>query len=108
MDSNAVLTLNEKLFYGVFALVYFVVPAVLVWMSYSKFFKSVDLSALWTHNRRADKFAVIILGSWWIHSCTLVLWTMSKTVTTADYATYGAIWITPLLVKMFVQRGRRR
>ena len=40
MDGNAVLTLNEKLFYGVFALVYFVVPALLVWMSYSKFFKS--------------------------------------------------------------------
>ena len=50
--------------------------------------------------RRIDKFAVIVLGSWWIHSSSIIMWTLLRTVQTADYATYMG-WALPIIAKMF-------
>ena len=96
------LTQPDFLFLLVFFLLYFIVPALLVWASYSErpSLNHVDISDLWTHNNRADKFAVIVLGTWWIHSCTLILWTLKGTITTADYITYMG-WALPIIAKMF-------
>ena len=52
------------------------------------------------HNGRPDKLAVIILGTWWVHTCSLILWTLLKTVQTADYATYMG-WAIPIIAKMY-------
>lgn len=101
MNTDNVLDLGESLFLGVFFLLYFGVPMLLVWISYCERFK-MDLSALWTHNGRPDKIAAILMGSWWIHSCSVVLWSLSKTVTTADLLAYGGVWVTPLIAKMWL------
>lgn len=99
MNVDNVFTLAERMFFGMFIFLYFGVPALVVWMSYGERFK-IDLSSLWTHNHKADKLAVIILGSWWVHTCTIILWTMTKVVTTADFVSYMG-WAIPIIAKMF-------
>lgn len=88
-----------KIFLGLFFFLYFGVPALLVWASYCEKC-ALDLRDLWTQNNRPDKLAVIILGTWWIHSCSMILWSLTKTVTTTDYLTYMG-WAVPLMVKFF-------
>mgnify|MGYP001596780144 FL=1 len=95
--------LEERLFLWVFFLLYFGVPVGLAWISNSEWTK-IDVSALWTHNDRPDKLAVIILGTWWVHTTTMILWTLSKTVTTADFITYMG-WAIPIIAKMFAPSG---
>lgn len=97
---------GETLFLGTFFLLYFVVPALIGWASYCERFQTFDLRSLWTHNGRPDKLAVIILGTWWIHSCTIILWTLSRTITTADFVTYMG-WALPIIAKMFAPGGER-
>ena len=103
MNGNDVFDWTQKLFLGMFMLLYFGVPGLLVWGSYCEKCK-IDLRALWTHNNRPDKLAVIILGSWWIHSCTIILWTLSKSITTADFVTYMG-WALPIIAKMFAPKS---
>src|SRR6266851_7897700 len=79
--------LHEFIFLGVFFALVFVVPIIVIWLSY-KPSVDFDASTLWTHQGRVDKFAVIILGTWWIHSCSIILWTLLRTVQTTDYLTY--------------------
>lgn len=93
------MTLQEIIFLGVFFALVFVVPAIVVWASYSEHVE-FNVSTLWIHNERVDKFAIIILGTWWIHSSSMILWTLLRSVTTADYATYMA-WALPIIAKMF-------
>ena len=102
MNGDDLLSLKDQLFLGMFLILYFVVPAILVWASYteSRVARGIDLHELWTHNGRADKLAVIILGSWWVHTCTIILWTLSKSITTADFITYMG-WALPIIAKMF-------
>ena len=95
---------GDVLFLGVFAFLYFGVPYLLVKASYNENSK-IDLRALWTHNNRADKLAVIILGTWWIHSCSMILWSLKQTVTTTDYLTYMG-WAVPIIAKMFSPKDR--
>lgn len=92
-------TAEEIIFLIVFFSLVFVVPAVVVWATYCDKC-SLDLRDLWMHQSRLDKFAVIILGTWWIHSSSMVMWTLLRTVTTADYATYMG-WAIPIIAKMF-------
>lgn len=94
----------ERLFLLVFFLLYFGVPALVAWASYSKRLQWVDMRDLWTHNGRADKLAVIILGTWWVHTCSMILWALSKTVSTADYVTYMG-WAIPIIAKMWLHPG---
>src|SRR5437867_2434246 len=95
--------LHEFIFLGVFFAIVFVVPIIVIWASYTEKLR-FDVSQLWTHHGRVDKFAVIILGTWWIHSCSLILWTLLRTVQTADYATYIG-WAIPIIAKMFAPPG---
>jgi len=99
VNADTFLSLPELLFLGVFFFLYFGVPALLVWGSYCESC-SLDLRDLWTHNNRPDKLAVIILGTWWVHTASMVLWALSKTVTTTDYLTYMG-WALPIIAKMF-------
>ena len=87
-------------FYGMAVVLYFLVPWVLVQATYSEHTR-LDLAPLWTHQGRIDKFAVILLIAFWVHTSSLILWTMLRTVSTADYLAYGGIWITPIIAKMF-------
>ena len=90
---------EEWIFLFVFFFTVFVIPSAVVWATYCD--KCVlDLRELWMHNARLDKFAVIILGTWWIHSCSMIMWTLMRTVQTADYATYMG-WAIPIIAKMF-------
>lgn len=65
------------------------------------------LTDLLMENGKASKWSVIIMGSWSIHSWALIKWTVVGGVTTADFVTYGAVWITPLIAKMFAKNGDR-
>ena len=89
----------NDLFLAVYFLLVFGVPILLFSLSKSARF-SIDVSSLWTHQGRMDKLAVIILGTWWLHSCSIMLWTLLKTITTTDYVTYMG-WAVPIIAKMF-------
>jgi len=91
--------LHEFIFLLVFGVLVFVVPIMVIWLSY-KPSVDFDASTLWTHQGRVDKFAVIILGTWWIHSSSMVMWTLLRTVKTEDYLTY-TLWAIPIITKMF-------
>jgi hypothetical protein len=97
------MTIADKIFFSVFAVLVFVVPSIVVWATYSPRLR-FDLSTLWVHQRRIDKFAVIILGTWWVHTSSMILWTLTRTVTTADYATYMG-WAVPIIAKMFAPKN---
>lgn len=89
----------DIVFLIVFSILVFVVPLFVVWASYSKN-NSFDVRSLWTHHDRIDKFAVIIMVTWWVHTCSMILWTLMRTVVTADYLTYMG-WALPIIAKMF-------
>ena len=99
-------TWTEALFLGVFFFLYFGVPALLVWVSYSDrpMCKNVDIRALWMWNERPDKLAVIILGTWWVHTCSMILWALLRTVATQDYITYMG-WAIPIMLKMWAPQN---
>lgn len=104
MNTDGVLNVGEIIFLAVFVLLIFAVPALVVAASYSKrIFKSFDVSTLWTHQDRIDKFAVVFMGTWWIHSCSMILWALLKTVQTADYVTYMG-WGLAILAKMWAPK----
>lgn len=98
---------REAIFLLVFFVTVFVIPALVVWASYSTWgrLEKFDLSSLWTHNERIDKFAVIIMGTWWVHTCSMIMWTLLRTVQTADYATYMG-WAIPIIAKMWAPGGQ--
>lgn len=96
------MTVPEYLFHGVFAVLVFGVPAFLAWASSSdaKYAKGIDVSALWTHNGRPDKFAVIILGTWWVHTTAMILWILTQTVNDSNVVQYMG-WALPIIARMF-------
>lgn len=99
MNHDGILDWSERLFLIVFFFLYFGVPALAVWASYCEKC-AVDLRDLWTHHGKPDKLAVIILGTWWVHTCSMILWTLLKTINTTDYLTYMG-WAVPIIAKMF-------
>lgn len=99
MNANNILTLAEWVFLGMFVLLVFGVPVLVMWLSYSDRFKKLDFRSLWIHKDRMDKLAVIIMGSWWLHSCSMILWTLIRVVTTADWVTYQ-LWAIPIIAKI--------
>lgn len=106
MNADGRIDVSEAIFLTVFFILVFVVPALVIWASYSKNrrLENFDISDLWTHKNRVDKFAVIILGTWWIHSSSMIMWTLLRTVQTQDYATYMG-WAIPIIAKMFAPPG---
>lgn len=105
MDFDGPLNMAEKLFLLVFFLLYFGAPACLVWVTYCNegVFQKIDLRELWTHGGKPDKLAVIILGTWWVHTCTIILWTLTKQITTADFLTYMG-WALPIIAQMLANK----
>ena len=91
--------MSDYIFLGVFFILTFGVPTA-VWITSSNPHVEFDVSTLWTHQGRVDKFAVIILGSWWAHTSAMVLETMLRTVETQDWVTYQ-LWALPIIAKMF-------
>jgi len=90
--------LKDLAFYIMFALLYFVVPWIVVSASYSGRTR-FNLSSLWTHKGQIDKLAVILMATWWIHASSMILWTVMRTVTTADYVTFMG-WAIPIIAKI--------
>lgn len=103
MNEDGVLKLREWIFLGVFAVLLFAVPITVVWASYSQRFR-LDVRSLWTHHERIDKLGVILMGTWWVHTCSMILWTLMLKVQTTDYLTY-TLWATPIIVKMLTPGG---
>lgn len=99
MNADDIISNRELIFLAVFTILVFGVPLFVAWASYSDKL-NLDVRSLWTHHERIDKFAIIIMGTWWVHTCSMILWTLMRTVTTADYATYVA-WAIPIIAKMF-------
>lgn len=99
------MTLDDTIFNLIYAVLVFGVPALVVWASYSeaRWLSKFDVSTLWVHQERVDKFAVIILGTWWVHTSSMLLWAFLKTVQTQDYVTYMG-WALPIIAKMFAPR----
>ena len=81
----------------------FGVPALVVWASSNRKL-AFDWSGLWLYHGQVDKFAVIIMGTWWVHTCSMILWTLKHSVETADYVTYMG-WALPLMVKMWAPKS---
>jgi len=90
---------KELTFLGVFVILTFGVPIFVAWASYSDR-SNIDVRSLWTHNERIDKFAIILMGTWWVHTTSLILWTLMRTVVTADYLSYMG-WALPIIAKMY-------
>lgn len=90
---------QELIFLAVFALLVFGVPIFVAWATYSDRSR-INLSSLWTHQERIDKFAVIVLFTWWVHTSSIILDVLLRTVTTQDMAAYTA-WAIPIIAKMF-------
>lgn len=99
MNADGILSLREIVFLAVFVLLVFAVPIFVAWATYSDRSR-INLSSLWTHQGRIDKFAIIVMGTWWVHTCSMILWTLMKDIHTADYATYMG-WALPIIAKMF-------
>ena len=97
---------EDRIFLFFFVVLVFGVPALVVWASYSSYkaLEGFDVSTLWTHQERIDKLAVIILGTWWVHTSSMILWTLLKIITTTDYVTYMG-WAIPIIAKMFAPKN---
>lgn len=104
MNAAGIPNFAEITFLLVFMTLVFIVPAIVVWASYSEKFSKFDVSTLWVHKERIDKFAVVFIGTWWIHSCSMILWALLKTVQTADYITYMG-WGLAILAKMWAPKN---
>jgi hypothetical protein len=99
MNTDDVLTLREYIFLGFFVLLEFLVPIFVIWASYSERVR-FNLTSLWVHQGRIDKLAVIMMFTWWTHTCSMILWTLMLKVATTDYLTYMG-WAIPIIAKMF-------
>ena len=94
---------RELVFHAVFFVLIFGVPTSVAWASYSenKRFRNFDVSLLWkTETGALDKLFIIVLGTWWVHTCAIVLWTLARTVVAADFPTYIG-WGIPIIARMF-------
>ena len=100
------MTTAEYLFHGVFFVLVFGVPVFLAVASASesRYMRGIDVSALWTHNGRPDKFAVIILGSWWVHTTAMILWILTKQINDTNVTQYMS-WAIPIIVRMFAPQS---
>jgi hypothetical protein len=95
--------LKELSFYIMFAVLYFVVPWIVVKASYSIKTK-FDLRSLWERKggKSIDGLFVILICTWWVHTSSMILWTIVQKVQTQDYLTYMA-WGTLILAKILGQ-----
>ena len=100
------MTWQDILFSSVYVVLVFGIPGIVVWASYSTFgaLEKIDFSELWLHKGRVDKFGVIVLGTWWIQPCSILLWTLERQIKSEDYVIYMG-WALPLLVKMWAPKN---
>lgn len=90
---------KELAFHIMFVVLFFMVPWTLVKMTYDDRYK-LDISDLWTFNKRIDLFRVMVLTAFWAHTSSMILWTLAQKITTADWAAYAGVWIAPVIVRM--------
>lgn len=104
MNADGILSMREWIFLSVFAFLLFAVPLIVVWATYSNHSR-IDVRSLWTHHERIDKLGVILMGTWWMHTSSMILWTLMLKVTTTDYLTYMG-WALPIIAKMFAPEAK--
>jgi len=95
--------MDAILFNVVFFTLVFGVPSLVAWATYNERLR-LDLSELWTHQGRIDKFAVVMLVSWWVHTCSMILWTLAKDIQTQDWTTYQ-LWALPIIAALIKGRS---
>jgi hypothetical protein len=98
------MTHAEYLFHGVFFVLVFGVPIYLVVASYSGHC-GINVSALWTShaNGQVDTLLVIVLGTWWVHTCAMVLWILSRNLSHDNVTQYMG-WAIPIIASMFARK----
>jgi hypothetical protein len=101
MNFDATINLSEIIFLFFYCILIFGVPALVVYATYSESrpFKQVDLKELWSYNKKLDIWRVIAGGTWWVHTSSMIMWSLVRTVETKDYLTYMT-WGTLLIAKM--------
>lgn len=99
------LDLREIAFYVMFMVLYFVVPFIVISASYSNRVK-FDIRSLWERKGGGalDGLFIIAIGTWWIHSSSMILWTIVQKVQTADYVTYMG-WGALVIGKIIADKG---
>lgn len=66
-------------------------------------FNALDLLI---ENGRLSKVSFIVMIAFSIWTWAIVGWTLKGTVTTADFLSYGGVWVSPLLARMvFAKNG---
>lgn len=98
------MTRAEYLFHGVFFSLVFGVPIYLAFASYSERC-AINVSALWTGHEsgKVDTLLVIVLGTWWVHTCAMVLWILSRNLTNDNVTQYMG-WAIPIIASMFARK----
>lgn len=100
--------LADLIFHGVFFVIVFAVPIFLAWASASESdrLKRINVSGLWTDkDGRLDMLKTIVLGTWWIHSCAVILWILTRTINDANVTQYMG-WALTIIARMFAPSGR--
>lgn len=103
MNLDDGINLSDIVFLLVFFVCIFVIPSLLVWASYSSSgpLEQFDIRELWIYGDKIDPYRVIVLGTWWVHTSSMIMWTLLRTIQTQDYVTY-MLWGTIILGKMLV------
>ena len=98
--------LKDLAFYIMFVVLYFVVPWIVVSASYSERCK-FDVRSLWERKGgggKLDGLFLIAIGTWWVHTSSMILWTIVQKVTTGDYVTYMG-WGALVIGKIIADKG---
>jgi hypothetical protein len=53
-----------------------------------------------------EKFIVMVAFS--LHSWTILKWIITGIVSTADFVSYGTIWVAPLIVSIIKSKGKEK
>lgn len=103
------MNVGDYIFHGVFFVLVFGVPIFLAWASATDNdrVKVVDVSDLWKHDGKIDKFAIIILGTWWVHTCAAILWILTKQFTNENVVQYMG-WAIPIIARMWAPSASQK
>lgn len=101
------MTVAEYLYHGVFFVLVFGMPIFLAFASASdrKFFGAIDVSSLWTDHQtgKVNTLLVIVLGTWWVHTCAMILWIQVRNLTNENVTQYMG-WAIPIIASMFAPK----
>lgn len=103
------MTVHEYIWHTVFFILVFGVPIFLAWASASemRYVKTIDVSSLWVshENGKVDTMLVIVIGTWWVHTCAAIMWILTKNFTDANVIQYMG-WALPIVASWITRRAQ--